>query len=446
MSERADGVPFATAAMSLVPGTNANKRACEYESRFGESVKLWKHGVDSDRIWVPRELFPRGPDMRSDGIAIKAISRIQPRSEEQARVIQDSHALLRQDVSHVIAARTGSGKTVMALDIVCRLRRSTLVVIPKTDLIDQWRDRILEHTTIKPDEIGLIQQGVCDVEGKKIVLGMLHSLAIDDGRYPDWIFDAFGLTVFDEVHRVAASTLSVVAGLFNSKLRLGLSATPYRIDGKDKTIQAHIGEVRVRTEAGTMTPVVGLYSSPWKPPTTDGYTPIFYEAGKTMHVEKSIAHDKARNDLLMRLIMTGYKKGRRTVIFSSLVLHLQNLLDRAIEAGADPKDTALYISSTVGGGSRAKEKERERAKACRLIFSTYGMMGEGTDIPWLDCCILATPRAHVKQAAGRILREFPDKPAPAILDIVDDDGGIFRGYSYSRKAYYKELGAKVIQY
>ena len=36
--------------------------------------------------------------------------------------------------------------------------------------------------------------------------------------------------------------------MFPALLRLGLSATPYRADGKELLIQAHIGPMRAKTE------------------------------------------------------------------------------------------------------------------------------------------------------------------------------------------------------
>ena len=78
-----------------------------------------------------------------------------------------------------------------------------------------------------------------------------------------------------------------------------------------------------------------------------------------------------------------------------------------------------------------------------MIFTTYTMMGEGTDVPWLDTCILAMPRADVRQPVGRIRREYPGKNPGVVMDLIDNDSPVFAGYAASRGAWYRRLGCVV---
>jgi superfamily II DNA or RNA helicase len=71
------------------------------------------------------------------------------------------------------------------------------------------------------------------------------------------------------------------------------------------------------------------------------------------------------------------------------------------------------------------------------------MASEATDIPWLDTCVLAAPRANVVQIVGRIRREYPDKKEPVVLDLVDVDSTVLRNYAEARMKWYKSLGAEV---
>ena len=66
--------------------------------------------------------------------------------------------------------------TVMALEIISRLRRPAAVVVHKSFLMNQWKERILQFLDIKESEIGLVQTDTCDYKGKKIVLLMAQSL------------------------------------------------------------------------------------------------------------------------------------------------------------------------------------------------------------------------------------------------------------------------------
>lgn len=88
----------------------------------------------------------------------------------------------------------GKGKTVMALKIIQRLGVKTIVVVHKSFLSNQWRERIQQFL---PDaKVGIIQGQVIDIENKDIVIAMVQSLSMKE--YPQNTFESFGLSVFDE--------------------------------------------------------------------------------------------------------------------------------------------------------------------------------------------------------------------------------------------------------
>jgi len=68
------------------------------------------------------------------------------------------------------------------------------------------------------------------------------------------------------------------------------------------------------------------------------------------------------------------------------------------------------------------------------------MAKEGLDIPRLDTLFLATPRAEVLQAVGRILRPHPDKEPPVVIDLVDEALGLPAGLARKRRRAYERLG------
>ena len=88
----------------------------------------------------------------------------------------------------------GKGKTVMALKIIERLSVKTLVVVHKSFLTNQWKERIEQF--LPGARVGTIQGQVFDIENKDIVIGMVQSLSMKE--YPQNAFESFGLTVFDE--------------------------------------------------------------------------------------------------------------------------------------------------------------------------------------------------------------------------------------------------------
>jgi superfamily II DNA or RNA helicase len=276
---------------------------------------------------------------------------------------------------------------------------------------------------------------------------MIHSVAMQD-RYPEGTFDGFGMVVVDECHRASADTLALCFRNLKAKIRMGLSATPKRSDGKEQLLYAHIGQIRVESYALMLTPKVLAFQSPWKVPRVRQrdpetgevkFGPLRHSAGKVGHVISNMIGHADRNDMIAKLTAMAYGKGRNIVVFTDQLDHIEALWACLRQQGIQNQDIARY----VGGMTEAA---REAAKVRRVILATWGMFREGTDVPWLDTAVFATPRSDVVQAAGRILREYPNKKEPLIIDIVDADSGVFRGYWQRRLSWYKSIGAAVVEH
>ena len=69
----------------------------------------------------------------------------------------------------------GGGKTVLALNIISRLKKD-LVIVHKSFLLNQWVERIEQF--LPNSKIGRIQGQTVDIKGKDIVIGMLQSLSM----------------------------------------------------------------------------------------------------------------------------------------------------------------------------------------------------------------------------------------------------------------------------
>lgn len=147
----------------------------------------------------------------------------------------------------IISLGCGEGKTVLALKIISELKRKTLVIVHKEFLVNQWKERIAEF--IPTVKVGRIQQDECNVVGKDIVIGMIHSLALKE--YPG-IYNMFGVVVNDEAHRISAETFSEATPKFNSRYRLGLSV------GGDSSVLYKKGNIISRVSIKDMFDGVGV--------------------------------------------------------------------------------------------------------------------------------------------------------------------------------------------
>lgn len=440
--------PLSTGATAVFPYTDEIAKFLTFNSRFGDIVKLYERDTKTNMVHVPRALCPVSDnDERVAGDNVQFNCNVVPRNAEQARVIDEMSSFLKSGLSGIVEAPTGMGKTVMACSAIAEVGKKTLIVVTKEDLMmaeDQWYGALKTFLNLKPNDIGIIRQDSCHVAGKKVVLAMLHSLCID-GRYPDWIRNEFGLIVFDEVHRLGAEQFSKVCGMFPAKLRLGLSATPDRKDGKEIVFMAHIGPVRVRAQQLQLVPKVLIHRSTWYCPRVYQVDPLTktkklvrlpHTPGRLGRILTSICNDKDRNKLLTEILVACYLKGRTTVFFTELLEHVDTIYAMLQGSGVPSKDMAKYVGGLSGD-------ERNVAKGRKIMLATYKMMGEGTNIPWLDTCVFGTPRSDIVQIIGRILREYPDKKQPVAIDVQDTDSPVLKGYSAARLAYYRQIGAEI---
>jgi len=344
--------------------------------------------------------------------------------EYQEPVLLDfAQKVLNGGTDLILEADTGSGKTVMLLKMWTMLKVPALVVVPKSDLIKQWIERIKKFTGLEDDDIGLARQKVCDWENKKIVVGMIHSLCKD--KYPVEFKQHFGLVVFDELHKLGAYTFSKVGGMFPAKYRLGATATLRRADGLAKVFYAHLG-------TDVISPLKGDQPKPKivvvKYPRSSGKIPHWCRSKvqRRGNLFSMLAANQHRNAWLSSLVYEVQLTGRQTLVLSERIVQLRIIQDALCRIhGVSPELVGLYI-----GGTSDRQK-KHIAENCNVILATTGMLALGTDIPTLRGLVFATPLADAEQAIGRICRTCPDTKSPVVIDLVDmnykDATGWLRG-------------------
>lgn len=355
--------------------------------------------------------------------------------EGQLQPVAKMEQLLLAGRSFVLKAPTGSGKTIMSLKAIARVGISTLVAVPKDDLMDQWVERIQQAYGLKTSQIGRVQGDRCDFMGKEIVLGSLRSLC-KPNRYPKALYREFGLLVGDEVHRWGADQMAMISHQFYAKQRLGLTATFHRSDGRDLMVEAHVGEIEVEAKIDILKPKVFRFLSTWRCPTDRTGQQIPHKAGRVANILHSVFSNGHRNRMICHFARTSYQKGRRVVIFSDHLEHLDTLCMMLPSWGVPSEAIGHYYGSTT-------KKQLQIAGSKSVILATYPKMAEGTDIPELDTLILAGPRSNIEQTVGRILRECATKQPPVVFDICDNDSHVLASYAKARLKVYAKLGATV---
>jgi superfamily II DNA or RNA helicase len=94
----------------------------------------------------------------------------------------------------ILNMRCAAGKTVMAIHIICTLKKKAIIIVHKEFLLKQWRERIEQFAPSA--RVGIIKAKTLEYENKDIVLASLQSLCMKS--YDPSVFDGFGTLVCDE--------------------------------------------------------------------------------------------------------------------------------------------------------------------------------------------------------------------------------------------------------
>ena len=139
----------------------------------------------------------------------------------------------------MVVMPTGTGKTEVALAAMAAMRVSTLIVAPVRDLMHQWHLRILRRLGC---DAGIVGDSILNIQ--PITVTTYDSAY---ARMPE-MGDRFGLIIFDEAHHLPGRSYREAAMFSSAPMRLGLTATPDRADGRHVDLDTLIGPVVYRQE------------------------------------------------------------------------------------------------------------------------------------------------------------------------------------------------------
>jgi hypothetical protein len=158
---------------------------------------------------------------------------------------QAVRALIEHDTG-VFVAPPGIGKTVVGTYLVAARKRSTLILIHRKPLLDQWLGQLAMFLGIEPKDIGQISAGKTKPNGR-LDVAMVQSL-VRKGAVADLVA-GYGQVIQDEAHHCPAVSFERVLAEVKNRFVVGPTATPQRRDGHQPILHMQLGPVRFSVDA-----------------------------------------------------------------------------------------------------------------------------------------------------------------------------------------------------
>ncbi len=372
-------------------------------------------------------------DRRSDGEPLEVrfhgeLTRVQAHAAQ---------ALLAHDIG-VFVAPSGSGKTVVGAHLVARRGRSTLVLVHRTQLLDQWITQLSMFLDLHPKEIGQIGGGKHKPNGS-LDVAMIQSLVRRDEI--DDIVAHYGHVIVDECHHVPAVSFERVMREVKARYITGLTATPRRRDGHQPILQFQLGPARFSIDPKSQAARRSFAHRLIVRETGFELTSAVTSPG-IQEIYGRLAADESRNGLILDDVVRALEDGRSPLLLTERRDHVEYFAARL-------RNLARNLIVLRGGmRSKARRAAIEQLASIpdneeRLILATGRFIGEGFDDARLDTLFLAMPvswRGTLVQYAGRLHRRHHAKTEVRIVDYVDRNVPMLARMFDKRMRGYRAMG------
>jgi superfamily II DNA or RNA helicase len=348
-----------------------------------------------------------------------------------------SRPILEHDTG-VFVGPPGIGKTVLGTYLIAQRACSTLILVHRRPLLEQWVVQLAMFLNIDEKQIGRIGGGQRKPNGH-LDVAMIQSL-VRKGKVDDLVA-GYGHVIVDECHHLPAASFERVLSEVKARYLVGLTATPQRRDGHDAITDMQLGPIRFRVDAKTQ-----AARRPFN------RTLIVRETDFRMlndkpnigiqEIYRALANDEDRNRKIVNDVISAIHEGRSPILLTERKDHLEYFAGQLCG----------FVRHLVvlQGGMTAKERHRSANQlasisdtAERLVLATGRYIGEGFDDGRLDTLFLAMPvswKGTLIQYSGRLHRLHPAKSEVRIYDYVDREVPMLLRMFGKRLTTYRAIG------
>lgn len=325
----------------------------------------------------------------------------------ELKAVRELPGLLRKHKRVVAVGPTGSGKTVIAAHLVRRERPArVLFVAHRIELLRQAKKQLVA-SGIAARDVGILSGPEKENVGARVLVASIDMLR-------EWELPKVSLAIVDEAHRIVAKSYRDLLDRLPGVPVLGLTATPWRLDG------APLGDVFARMHV--FAEAVELIADKFIA------GPIVYGVpeDKARKIVKGLASnggeynarqaERSAMRYLLGDVVTERARlapGARTLVFAATRKHGKALARRFKRAGV----AAEYLDGETGTAEREAMVERLRSGETEVLVNV-DVLSEGFDCPPVKCVALARPTRSLTrflQQIGRASRRWGNK-RPIILD------------------------------
>lgn len=317
----------------------------------------------------------------------------------------------------ILAATTAFGKTVVAAKMIAERKTSTLILVHRQQLLEQWRERLSVFLDVPIKGIGVIGGGRNKPTGI-IDVGMLQSLSRQG--VVDEVITEYGQIIVDECHHLSAFSFEQVLKKAKAHYVLGLTATPIRKDGHHPIILMQCGQIRYRVSSKAQISLNQMQHGV-RIKHTNFRLPDNYSNLKITDIYAALTIDEDRNEQIFNDVLSALEEKRTPLLLTERTQHLDWFYNRFMKF-------VKHVFVLQGGMKRSERESILKAltelpeNEERLIIATGRYIGEGFDDSRLDTLFLALPiswQGTLQQYVGRLHRIHEGKRDVIVYDYVD---------------------------
>jgi superfamily II DNA or RNA helicase len=402
------------------------RKAFEYSVRGEKFSTLEEH---EDYFTIPSNAYHKLEweslvDNRAYKVLPKELTFMGTLRPNQVKVVNEV-TVDNRPRSAIIEAPCSFGKTFVGCYLLAQANVKSLILVNTVMLATQWKNELAK---LIPDAtIGLIGDG--DYTIGDITIGIYKSVL----NKIDNVKDIFSLVIIDECHHIGAQMFTNVLHHINAKIKIGLSATPSRRDGRHVIFPDFFTPLKVvgeDDEQAINDIKVSIITTdiPFK---VSHYNVKKYW-GKAL---TKLASDTPYLNLIAGEATRQIHNNRCILILADRIEMLQNL-NKLIPQ-------SVIIMGSTSNSARDEILNNAGIKYKCLLSTT--LFDEGISCHRLDTLYLVSPCSgtnRVKQRIGRIQRHHPDKEDPLVMDFWLK-GPVVESQQKSRKLWYLENGYNV---